>query len=247
MDHADAIARALLSGCSTGPHSATRRREPPFFYEPRAEAAVATRHPELKEPRAGSARLSKRAGAETPGRMRKQSMDVLAPRPRRRNNSDLRHRCRQCRGQLPVPTNIPQYGFCTKFCWQQFYRKRCVVCEEPIRRRAEHQKACMRRECKNELRRYPHLYQLPKRGQGSQNVVTPLRSADKTGVKSALKNNRAQIVGPARVLDVELFDRAWRPAVSSGGVPLEVGRLRSRALVDRDRGDWRAATDGGAS
>jgi hypothetical protein len=71
------------------------------------------------------------------------------------NKSD-RRRCRQCRGKLPTPTDIPQYAFCTPFCWQQFYRRRCLVCEEPIRRRAEHQKSCIRRECKNELRRYPH-------------------------------------------------------------------------------------------
>jgi hypothetical protein len=95
-----------------------------------------------------------------------------------------RHRCRQCRGKLSTPTEIPQRAFCTRFCFDSFYRHRCRVCEEPIRRRAEHQKVCIRRECKNELRRYPHLYQLPKRGQGSQNVATPLRSADKTGLKT---------------------------------------------------------------
>src|SRR5262245_48635524 len=39
------------------------------------------------------------------------------------------------------------------------------------------------------------------------------------------------ILGPAAVLASELFDRKWRPAVSSGGVVVEVARLRQRALV----------------
>jgi hypothetical protein len=44
-----------------------------------------------------------------------------------------------------------------------------------------------------------------------------------------LSSNR--IFGPADVLDAEVFDRAWTPAVSSGGVAVEVGRPRARALV----------------
>jgi len=44
-----------------------------------------------------------------------------------------------------------------------------------------------------------------------------------------LSNRR--IFAPADVLAVEVFDRAWTPAISSGGVPIEIGRLRQRALV----------------
>jgi hypothetical protein len=40
-----------------------------------------------------------------------------------------------------------------------------------------------------------------------------------------------RILGPADVLAVEILDREWRPVVSSGGVAVEVGRLRRRALV----------------
>ena len=42
-----------------------------------------------------------------------------------------------------------------------------------------------------------------------------------------------RILGPAAVLDIEVFDRAWQPAISSNGVVVEVGRLRARALVER--------------
>ena len=40
-----------------------------------------------------------------------------------------------------------------------------------------------------------------------------------------------RILAPERVLAVELFDRSWKPGISSGGVAVEVGRLRARALV----------------
>jgi len=68
--------------------------------------------------------------------------------------------------------------------------------------------------------------------------------------KKAFRFNGAKISGPAHVLAVEVFGgRDWRPAVSSGGVAIEVGRLRQRTLVDRDSDwlDWPAATDGGAA
>jgi hypothetical protein len=42
------------------------------------------------------------------------------------------------------------------------------------------------------------------------------------------------IVGPADVLATEVFGgRIWEHAVSSGGVPLQVGRLRARSLAER--------------
>ncbi len=40
-----------------------------------------------------------------------------------------------------------------------------------------------------------------------------------------------RILAPADVLAVEVFDRTWKPAVSSGGIAIEVSRLRARALV----------------
>jgi len=116
-------------------------------------------------------------------------MHQILQRPPRRNHSsqqDTEHqRCRnrKCQSELPAPTDIPQYAFCTPFCWQQFYRSRCLVCEEPIRRRAEHQKTCIRRECKNELRRYPHLYRL----RLAPRVAKPSSPPSEVPIKRALK------------------------------------------------------------
>jgi len=59
------------------------------------------------------------------------------------------------------------------------------------------------------------------------------RNPHKTGFKTRLETGRAdRIVGPAHVLAIEIFGgRDWRPTVSSGGVPIEVSRLRQRTLM----------------
>ena len=44
-----------------------------------------------------------------------------------------------------------------------------------------------------------------------------------------LSSNR--IFGPADVLAIEVLDRPWQQATSSGGVAIEIGRLRKRALA----------------
>jgi hypothetical protein len=48
--------------------------------------------------------------------------------------------------------------------------------------------------------------------------------------KKTLSSTR--ILGPSDVIDAEVWGgRAWQPAISSGGVAVEIGRLRARALV----------------
>jgi hypothetical protein len=50
-------------------------------------------------------------------------------------------------------------------------------------------------------------------------------------LQRAKQQSSIPILGPAAVLACELFDRKWQATVSSGGVVIEVGRLRQRALV----------------
>ena len=71
-----------------------------------------------------------------------------------------RHRCRnpKCRSKLPEPRASTHSAFCTKGCWQQFHRARCVVCEKEFERTAEHQLVCGRRKCRAELKRQPEIY-----------------------------------------------------------------------------------------
>jgi len=92
----------------------------------------------------------------------------------------LRHRCRnpECRSRLKEPTDNPRRGFCCRFCFDQYYRSRCVVCEAQFRRRSPSQATCGHHKCRLDLRKYPQAYQW------SKNAFlvseTPISSASKS-------------------------------------------------------------------
>ena len=75
----------------------------------------------------------------------------------------LRHMCRNphCRSKLPVPVENEHHAFCTRGCHAVFYRTRCQVCEESIRRKNERQLTCFGHKCKSERRRFPDAYSWP--------------------------------------------------------------------------------------
>jgi len=145
----------------------------------------------------------------------------------------MKHYCRnpRCRSKLPLPVENEHHAFCTRGCHTGFYRSRCRVCERPLaadpmtgaKRCADgHRKYCGRK-CASVARANPP--DLP----GTTPRKFDSRSAHFTGLKIGL----APIRGPARVLDGEVWGhRAWQGAVSSGGVAIQVSRLRHRALVD---------------
>jgi hypothetical protein len=54
---------------------------------------------------------------------------------------------------------------------------------------------------------------------------------ENNALQRAKQQSSIPILGPAAVLACELFDRKWQPTVSSGGVVIEVGCLRQRALA----------------
>jgi hypothetical protein len=119
-------------------------------------------------------------------------MDAIAPRPSRRNDSDLYHSCRKpkCRRKLPAPTDNPRRAFCTRFCFDSFYRSRCVVDEAPFKRKNEQQKTCIRRECKLELRRFPLAYawqETPKTASPPSDVGRPSETPDFSASERPLK------------------------------------------------------------
>ena len=91
-------------------------------------------------------------------------METIASRPRRRNNSDLRHHCRQCRSRLKEPTDNPRRGFCTRFCFDSFYRNRCRVCEKDLRKKGGRGHASRLycrppNNCKAEAQKWPGRYE----------------------------------------------------------------------------------------
>ena len=58
----------------------------------------------------------------------------------------------KCRSKLKIPISNPREAFCTRSCWQQFHRHRCLVCEREMPRNAEHQRTCYRAQCKTAWR-----------------------------------------------------------------------------------------------
>ena len=112
-----------------------------------------------------------------------------------RRQDHLRHRCRnpRCRSSLDVSVSNPREAFCARGCYTSFYRFRCLVCEEPIERKAEHQKLCRKSRCHNVFDRgfdlgcyYPT----------STPSSTPEKSI-KPGVKTRLADGRPwRVAGP---------------------------------------------------
>ena len=78
-------------------------------------------------------------------------------------NDKLRYRCRnpRCRGFLKDATDNSRHAFCCEGCYVGFYRRYCLVCEEPIGRTSPTQKLCGRRKCRRELSRDPSRYASP--------------------------------------------------------------------------------------
>jgi hypothetical protein len=109
----------------------------------------------------------------------------------------------------------------------------CATCGKPVEHRAGRRPRFCSTRCRN-------------RENGRGRVRKARLGAD-TGAPAKLRKNTNQfktlqraktlsthrIIGPAPVLDIEVFGRAWHPAVSSGGVAIELGRLRTRVLVER--------------
>jgi endogenous inhibitor of DNA gyrase (YacG/DUF329 family) len=56
-------------------------------------------------------------------------------------------------------------------------------------------------------------------------------SSNNSALHGAKMHLSTRIIGPASVLTIEVFDRAWQSRTSSGGVTIEVAQLRPRALV----------------
>jgi hypothetical protein len=101
----------------------------------------------------------------------------------------LRHYCRnsRCRSKLPTPVSNPRDAFCTKGCHSSFYRRRCLICEQPMERRTETQLICGKRRCRNALQARIGLgrYVPPSDG------VSPLENPIKMGIKSGVAGGRA--------------------------------------------------------
>jgi hypothetical protein len=107
----------------------------------------------------------------------------------------------------------------------------CPVCERRVDRQMRGQRYCSRR-----CRQKANYAAKVARGDFSTHTTalptTPEKNKNKLKALQRAKTlSSRRIFGPADVLGVEVFDRAWRPVVSSGGVAVQVGRLRARVLL----------------
>ena len=120
-----------------------------------------------------------------------------------------RHMCRnpRCRSRLPEPVSNPREAFCARGCHTQFYRKRCIACEQPMERKRESQQLCGRRKCKSQYRTLK-AYRMLGRYHPSSHALDASRNPTKLGIFSLLKTDRSwrQVAGPT--VDVR-FATIW--------------------------------------
>jgi ribosomal protein L37AE/L43A len=107
----------------------------------------------------------------------------------------------------------------------------CPSCGREVQRRARQQRFCSRR-----CRQKANYGEKVARGDFStRTIARPTNPSKKDNKFKALQWAKSlsshRILAPARVLDAEVFGRAWQPATSSSGVAIETSRLRARALV----------------
>src|SRR5262245_15692234 len=110
----------------------------------------------------------------------------------------------------------------------------CPICGRVVQRRARQQQFCSRR-----CRQKANYGEKVARGDFStRTIARPTNPPKKDNKFKALQRAKSlsshRIFGPADVLDAEVFNRHWQPAASSGGVMLQVSRVRARALVERE-------------
>jgi len=110
----------------------------------------------------------------------------------------------------------------------------CASCGRQVDRRGRRQLYCSTR-----CRKRGHYARSVRNGVFSTPPLSdtalgtiPLKKGNKfKALQRAKTLSSHRIFGPAHVLAVEVFDRVWQPAISSDGVPVEIGRLRKRTLV----------------
>jgi hypothetical protein len=116
-----------------------------------------------------------------------------------------RHYCRnpRCGSKLKAPVEDMREAFCARGCHTQYYRKRCIVCEQPMERKRESQQLCKRRKCKSQFAALKAGFLLG-RYHPSSHVLDASRNPTKPGTFSRLETDRPwrQVAGPA--VDVRL-------------------------------------------
>jgi len=114
---------------------------------------------------------------------------------------------------------------------------RCAGCGREVARRARRQLFCSQR-CRQRAHRTGKPIKIAPRYHPSGGATNPLEKDSKYNALQWAKTlSSHRVLAPAHVLACEVFGgHGWRHATSTGGVAVEVGHLRSRALVERSGG-----------
>jgi hypothetical protein len=113
----------------------------------------------------------------------------------------------------------------------------CDGCGRQVERRSRQQRFCTT-SCQQRARvRVRQSRMGPGSAPAIQNALQGKFAYEVTQIVNEIKVAvGAKIRGPGDVLAIEVFDRPWREATSSGGVVLQVSRVRARTLVAQ--GQW---------
>jgi hypothetical protein len=145
---------------------------------------------------------------------------------------NVRHCCRnpRCRSKLAEPVENPRSAFCARGCHAQFYRKRCMVCEQTMARKTENQRLCGRSKCRAEyeaLQRHEMLGRYHVSAKATSDSKNPLN----TGTFSPVSSGPAYriVAGPAltpeqlRLAAVGAPNLAWVPPKPTPGNTALIG------------------------
>jgi hypothetical protein len=150
---------------------------------------------------------------------------------RRDHQLRLRHYCRnpRCGAKLKKPVENPRTAFCCRGCFHSYFRRRCLVCEQPYQRAAEQQKLCSRRKCRRDYNKNPTAYaspwgpQTPNPSRTSLVESTPPKSAHFTGGFWCDRSDRGW---------------CWTPLADQHHLHDREGRLAVRLVREGDDGWW---------
>jgi hypothetical protein len=162
----------------------------------------------------------------------------------------MKHYCRnpRCKMKLAEPVDNERRAFCTPSCHSSFYRRRCLVCEKELSAGRTDRKFCKRASCRNEYRRFPHLFAFAGRkpglptGRAEIASKTPIKSGsfwcDKEGRGWRWETfgdehwlfNREDDVQARLILDGEVYIIQLSPGIDYGRMPLEGAKRRALSL-----------------
>jgi hypothetical protein len=110
-------------------------------------------------------------------------------------------------------------------------RLACDNCGKPIEHRASRRPRFCSDRCRareNGRRRARKAFLRPGTGAATKRKKI---DSNNNALEQAKRQSSTSIIGPRRVLDVEVWDRPWEIRVSPDGVAVMVSRLPSRAVA----------------